>query len=73
MTVVCTAKERTIVKRRSGPKSREPEIKHKLPRRKAPTAIRAFTHSVSGLSGLSDIPRASRIMFPVQCGLAVVN
>lgn len=73
MTVVCMAKERTIVKHQSGPKSREPEIKHKLPRRKAPTVIRAFAHSVSGLSGLSDIPRASRIMFPVQCGLAVVN
>lgn len=64
--MVCTAKERIMVTRRRGPRSREQETKQKLPRRNAPTAIRAFIHKYSGLSGLSDAPRASRMMFPVQ-------
>lgn len=63
---VWKVKERIIVSRRSGPSRREAETKQRLPRRKAPTAIKALAQRWSGLSGLSLAPRARRMMFPIH-------
>lgn len=47
MRIVWRAKEKIIVMRRRGPSIQEPAMKQKVPRRKAPTAIKALTQSLS--------------------------
>lgn len=64
MRIVWRAKEEIIVMRRRGPSIQEPTMKQKVPRRKAPTAIRALTQSFSWWYRLPETPRARLIMFP---------
>lgn len=67
MRIVWRAKDEIIVMRRTGPSIQEPATKQKVPRRKAPTAIRALTQSLSWWCRLPQTPRARLIMFPVGC------